>query len=54
MKKLRGSHALPTPSPSDGHSSGETHIGLATGTEIKPAKFSTDLLCLINICLNSG
>lgn len=29
---------------SDGHSSGETHIGLATGTELQPACFNTALL----------
>lgn len=39
---------------SDGHSSGETHIGLATDTELQPARFSTALLCLFSICLNSG
>lgn len=39
---------------SDGHSSGERHIGLATGTELQPVRFSTALLCLFGICLNSG
>lgn len=39
---------------SDGHSSGETHIGLATGTELQPACFDTALLGLLGVCLNSG
>lgn len=26
---------------SDGHSSSEAHIGLATGTELQPARFNT-------------
>lgn len=39
---------------SDGHSSGETHIGLATGTELRPACLNTALLGQSGICLNSG
>lgn len=35
---------------SDGHSSNETLIGLATGTELQLAA----LLCLFSICMNPG
>lgn len=39
---------------SDGHSSGETHIGLATGTELQPVCLSAALLGRFGICLNSS
>lgn len=39
---------------SDGHSSSETHIGLATGTEPQSADFNTAVQGLVGICQNSG